>query len=586
MKYRLLNPVNPDYSTIETILTNRGIALEDIPHYLNTTDEDISSFLNLGEPQLRAAFEVIKNAIENHEKALLIVDSDCDGYTSAALFTNYFYEHVPEWITDYVTFYMHKGKEHGLAGVEIPEDVKLVIVPDAGSNDYAEHRALADRGISVVVLDHHEAEDGYSEYAIVINNQLADTYCNKELSGVGVTWQFCRYVDSRMNTNYADNYIDLVALGLDADMMSLRSIETKHLIEKGLKNVSNPFFYEMAKKNDFSLGGKLTPIGVAFYIAPFVNSMVRSGTQEEKMLLFNSMLKHRAFELLPSTKRGHKLGEKERLVDQAVRTATNVKSRQTKAQTAGLETFEKMIVDRKLLDNKVLLILVEPGQVPKSIAGLIANKFQAKYQRNTAILTRMTAPDGSVIWQGSARGSSKSEIESFKDLCLQTGVVEYAQGHAGAFGLGIKDENLNAFIEKSNALLAGDSGESLYYVDYEFEGQNVSGQNILDIAQYDFLWGQDIPEAFVAVKGLKINAGMITLMSPDKRPTIKIRTTHGIDIMKFRASQEEYENLFSQNGYVEINLVGKCNRNVWNDNVTPQIIMEDYDIVDRADWMF
>jgi len=51
----------------------------------------------------------------------------------------------------------------------------------------------------------------------------------------------------------------------------------------------------MAEKNAFSLKGKLTPIGVAFYIAPFVNAMTRSGTVEEKQLLFESMLKHRAF---------------------------------------------------------------------------------------------------------------------------------------------------------------------------------------------------------------------------------------------------------------------------------------------------
>lgn len=96
----------------------------------------------------------------------------------------------------------------------------------------------------------------------------------------------------------------------------------------------------MAKRNAFSLKGKLTPIGVAFYIAPYVNAMTRSGTIEEKTLLFESMLQHRAFEVLPSTKRGHKLGDTELLVEQATRTATNVKTRQTKAQDAFLEKIE------------------------------------------------------------------------------------------------------------------------------------------------------------------------------------------------------------------------------------------------------
>lgn len=55
------------------------------------------------------------------------------------------------------------------------------------------------------------------------------------------------------------------------------------------------------------------------------------------------MLKHKAFTVLPSTKRGHKLGETEQLVEQAMRVVANVKARQTKAQDAGLELLEQLI---------------------------------------------------------------------------------------------------------------------------------------------------------------------------------------------------------------------------------------------------
>lgn len=49
MRYQLINPVNPNYSALEQVLTNRGIKYENISHYVNTTDEDINSFLLLGE---------------------------------------------------------------------------------------------------------------------------------------------------------------------------------------------------------------------------------------------------------------------------------------------------------------------------------------------------------------------------------------------------------------------------------------------------------------------------------------------------------------------------------------------------------
>ena len=100
------------------------------------------------------------------------------------------------------------------------------------------------------------------------------------------------------------------------------------------------------------------------------------------------MLKHKAFTVLPSTKRGHKLGETEQLVEQAMRVVANVKARQTKAQDTGLELLERLIEERNLLDHKVLLFLLEPGQIDKNIAGLVANKLMAKYQRPVCVLTK------------------------------------------------------------------------------------------------------------------------------------------------------------------------------------------------------
>jgi len=73
-----------------------------------------------------------------------------------------------------------------------------------------------------------------------------------------------------------------------------------------------------------------------------------------------------------------------------MRVVTNVKNRQTKAQDAGLATIESMIKQKGLLNHKVLLFLLEPGQVDRNIAGLIANKIMAKYQRPVCLLTKVT----------------------------------------------------------------------------------------------------------------------------------------------------------------------------------------------------
>ena len=216
MKFQLINPINPNYSTIEQVLTNRGIQKQQIKHYLNTTDEDINKPEQFGENNLRTAAALVVQTVQSNKQMVVIVDCDCDGYTSAAIFINYLHDFFPGYVENNLIYYVHDSKQHGLSDciewVLNAENLGLVVCPDSSSNDYAEHKTLKDRGINVIVLDHHDAEK-ISQDAVIINNQLS-TYPNKDLSGAGVTWQFCRYLDKLLNINNAEQYRDLVALGL------------------------------------------------------------------------------------------------------------------------------------------------------------------------------------------------------------------------------------------------------------------------------------------------------------------------------------------------------------------------------------
>lgn len=446
----------PTYdSALTQILTNRGI--KNVNEYLNADMSCVSTPAYFGNTELYTASKMLIMTIAENKDMLIIVDADCDGFTSSALLLNYLYDCFPSYVENHVKWFIHEGKQHGLSDcIEQAKKFKMVIIPDAGSNDYDLHYELNKQGIRVLVLDHHEA-DHISSDAVIINNQLS-VYPNKDLSGVGVTWQFCRHLDTLSGNNYADDYLDLVALGNMADMMSLRSIETKTLIFEGFKekNIKNPFIYHMIQKNEFALnkadykpsdknGLMITPMGSAFFIAPLVNAIVRSGEMDEKELVFNSMLKFKAFEMIPSNKRGHKFGEMEQLVEQAMRTCTNVKNRQTRAEEAGMAKLEELIAGRGLLKHKVLLFLLEPGEIDKNIAGLVANKLAAKYQRPTCVLTKtrelvnLTSydppKDGVILdvvvketYQGSARGCDAAGVTNFKDICASAPGCIYAEG--------------------------------------------------------------------------------------------------------------------------------------------------------------
>lgn len=216
MRYKLINQPNKDYSPIKQILINRGIKQQDIQHYLNLTDQDINDYSSFGRQILKNAATALILAIKNNTTAYIISDSDCDGFTSSALLINYLHILFPTWVQTKLIYKMHTGKQHGLEDFidEIQENkIKLVICPDSSSNNYEQHSRIKKYGGTVIVLDHHLA-DFVSKDAIVINNQLSN-YPNKELSGVGVTWQFCRYIDEILQTNYANQFIDLVALGLN-----------------------------------------------------------------------------------------------------------------------------------------------------------------------------------------------------------------------------------------------------------------------------------------------------------------------------------------------------------------------------------
>ena len=382
--------------------------------------------------------------------------------------------------------------------------------------------------------------------------------------------------------------------------MSLKSFETKHVITKGFRNenIKNPFIYGMAEKNSYQLGTHITPMGAAFYIVPFVNSMVRSGTLEEKEQLFKSMLKYEAFKEILSNKRGHKLGETEKLVDQALRTATNVKNRQTREQDKSLELIEQKIQNENLMQHKILLFLLEPGEIDTNIAGLIANKIMAKYQRPVLMLTKVEVlnpnfiltsnppqPSYDIYYRGSARGYSKSGIENFKDICESTQLVEYAQGHQNAFGISIKQSYIQPFLEETDKLLANMESEPLYYVDYIFKGVDVVPDAILGVANLSDIWGQDMDESFIAIENLIVTKDNLTLMSPDKKPTLKITLPNKISLIKFGSSQEEYEQLCTE-GYIALNIVGRCNINEWMGHITPQVLIEDYEVIGQSKYNF
>ena len=132
MEYQLIAPRIPqsrELSAVEQVLFNRGTSPENVEHYLNTTDADIlnpSLIMNV-----REGAQMLITHVAQNDKVLIQIDSDCDGYTSAAALINYLNCLFPGFVQNNVFYRIHTGKQHGILLDTIPDDIKLVIAPDS-----------------------------------------------------------------------------------------------------------------------------------------------------------------------------------------------------------------------------------------------------------------------------------------------------------------------------------------------------------------------------------------------------------------------------------------------------------------------
>lgn len=581
MRYQLIAPRDEALSAVEQVLFNRGINPKDIEHFKYPSVNDLVNPEKL--EHIKDGVAMLISHIERNDKIFIQVDSDCDGYTSSAILINYLNCLFPHYVQTQISYRIHDGKQHGLLTDTIPSDVKLVIAPDASSNDYEQHKELHDRGIDVLVIDHHEAEK-YSEYACVINNQMCD-YPTKSLSGAGVVYKFCSYIDQLLGYDYANDYIDLATVGIIADVMDLRDYEIREIILRGMQGFRNPLLKAMVAKDKFHFEGKqLTPFNIAWYIAPYINAITRSATEQEKLVVFESMIEYLAYKTIPSTKRGCK-GQNETRVEQAVRTCANVKNRQSKAKENASDAVFQTIKDENLLEHKILAIRLDPKYAAdKNLTGLIANGLLDLYCRPVLILNKVEE-EGKVYWQGSGRGYDKANLGSLRDLLESSGLVQYAQGHAMAFGVSIPEENYDALVQYVDEAYKDFDCSPVYSVDLIWDGaKDLSSHAFAEIADEEKIWGKGVEDPLIAIENLRIYGNQLRLFGLDKgKPTLNIQLDDGSSLVKFKSSEEEYELLHSDLGYVIINAVGTCTRSIWG---IPQFNIQDYEIIGRNDYYF
>lgn len=573
MKYKLVNENFRD-EYVANLLRVRGV--EDVESYMNPHDAMIQDPSVLDN--IDAGAQLLYETISKNDNIIIVTDPDCDGFTSAAIMYQYIKNITPNINIEY---YVHEHKSHGLEDliellVDTIEPHTLVICPDSSTNDYIYHKELEELGIgiNVLVLDHHEKEENVpinESNTIVINNQLGD-YKNKALTGAGVVYQFCRYYDNKYGYNYADDYVDLAALGIIGDMGSVIQPENRYIITKGLNNIKNFFFLAAINKQSYSMGGKINPISVSFYISPLINAMTRAGNLDEKRRMFEAFIDGE--KMIPCNKRGAK-GTLEMAAIESLRECTNAKKRQNDIKIQVTESLEGKIYSEDLLSNKILLVILDDDDVfPSELNGLVAMELVQRY--NKPVLLGRLNNEGYV--RGSIRGLNDSDLTSLKDLLEDSKCFEYVQGHANAAGYSIPYKNIEKFHDYANKELEHiNFEENVYTINFIREADAIDMSDlVLDIGAHQG-WGQSNSEPLILIKNIYVTPDNITLM---KKDTVKI-TTPNMVYIKFN-SKDFYDEVVAANG-TYLDIIGRANLNEYYGRITPQIMITDYELKNEDD---
>ena len=387
---------------IDTILENRSI--KDVEHFLNPREEDLlplDSLIKIDE-----ARKVVEQGFDNNKTFGVFFDVDLDGVSSGTIMTRYLQKY-----TDKVFTYINTGKAHGLIGQDLErfDGVDILIIVDSLDKDTSQYEVLYRKGKQIIVLDHHSIDSNidYDSYVTLVSSQRK--YDNPNLSGAGVVWKFCKYLDEYFLNDYADGYVDLAACGILADVCSVseENKENRYIVNEGLKNLRNPAIKKIIGSYEFNSKA------ILFSVAPLINACCRIGRNNIAMQLF---LSDDNKEVLSLKKQLEECKE---------------------IQAQELENILPSVYEDfdKQRDAKVLYSIINTEY---GISGVVGNKCLEIYNKPMFILK-----DCGDQYRGSMRSVGYGD---FMGLCNST-ELSVLHGHEQASGIEIDKENFEEFLE-------------------------------------------------------------------------------------------------------------------------------------------
>jgi single-stranded-DNA-specific exonuclease len=390
---------------------------------------DPSVFKDLPE-----AVKIITDAVRAGETILVHGDYDVDGQCATTLLTRVL-RAAKANVVPFVPHRMRDGYDLGPAGVAeaVRVGAGLIVTCDCGVTANAVVADARQRGIKVVVTDHHLPGELPPANAVV-NPRRPDCPSEaKELCGTGVIFKLVQALVPELGLpdNLPFHFLDLVALATVADIVPLVG-ENRTLVRFGLRLLSDSRWPGVrALVRVTSLAGREIRAGhVGFIVAPRLNAVGRIGAAMDGVRLLLSDDEDEAYQQALALEA---INAQRQEVDQAI-----------------LREAIKTVEDSIDLDRTFGLVLANEGWHP-GVIGIVASRLVETYARPT-ILIGGDEPLG----RGSGRSIPGFDLHAALAKCAPL-LAKYG-GHRMAAGLSIRRETIDAFRRRFNEVAQEELG--------------------------------------------------------------------------------------------------------------------------------
>ena len=443
-------------SCIAELLKRKGFrCAEEVNAFLQPRLSSLSDPFLL--PKMDAAVTRIFQAIDRGERIVLFGDYDVDGITSLALLAEMLrsYGAAPDL---FLPLRMEEG--YGMS----PESVErcceqyhpqLLIAVDCGTSSIAEIADLRQRGIDVILLDHHEPKSALPDCVAVVNPKADPDSALQYLCSVGLVFKLCHAL---LKTRPAPGFdlkaqLDLVALGTVADIVPLEK-ENRIFVQRGTREIARS--KRPGIRRLMEVAAVRPPVAaedIAFRLGPRLNAAGRLTTAEKALRLLLTRDEAEAAEL---------------------------------AALLDMQNRERQTVERKICGEaeeelanafdpaRDAAIVLGARDWHPGVLGIVASRLARKYHRPAI----MVAFDSNGLGKGSGRSIEGLSLVEALGHCEKW--LEKFGGHEMAAGLTIREENFPAFAEAFRAaareLLSEENLQARLYLDYELAFSDLNAE--------------------------------------------------------------------------------------------------------------